>query len=257
MIAKKFNCIVTHSEWISAQFLRLRFTPSRDFDFSPGQFVSVYIPAVGSKEASEKRCYSLANSPEQARREGYELLIKIVPGGKGTEFMAGLQPGDHFKIQAPFGEFVVRSTEEVSRDLCFVATGTGIAPFQAMIQSLQAAQYPGKITLLYGARTLVELGLARSLAGVNIFVVPVLSGPEIYWAGERGHVTDYLNNLPPSWPWHKTDFYLCGNPQMTAEVYSLLTGARGVDPRRVYRENFASLGVTGVPKTKPTTKKVA
>ena len=48
---------------------------SEEFDFTPGQYVDVWVPGV----PGERRSFSMANLPGDGR---VELLIKRYPGGK-------------------------------------------------------------------------------------------------------------------------------------------------------------------------------
>src|SRR5205823_6638853 len=73
--------------------------------------------------------------------------------------------------------------------------------------------------------------------------VVALSQPTDQWKGFRGRVTDYLRSLPSDWPWHTTDFYLCGNGEMLDEVRKILLGGRGVDPRSVHLEAYFAPGL--------------
>ena len=50
-------------------------------------------------------------------------------------------------------------------------------------------------------------------------------------------MTDYLRSLPPDWAWDQTDFYLCGNGEMVAEVHKHLRG-RGVPEERIHQEVY-------------------
>ena len=50
-------------------------------------------------------------------------------------------------------------------------------------------------------------------------------------------MTDYLRSLPPDWAWDQTDFYICGNGEMVAEIRKHLRG-RGVAEERIYQEVY-------------------
>ncbi len=104
--------------------LRLRFRPEERFEFVPGQYARI------SYEEEEPRVYSIASSPN---REELELCIRRVPGGHLTPDLCDRTvKGDDLFVRGPYGdEFLLQDPSE--RDLVFVATGTGAAPFKSMI----------------------------------------------------------------------------------------------------------------------------
>ncbi|SFR35486.1 CDP-4-dehydro-6-deoxyglucose reductase [Halogeometricum rufum] len=94
------------------------------FEFVPGQYVRI------SYQDEEPRVYSIASSPN---RDGVELCIRRVPGGELTpDLCERVQPGDDLFVRGPYGDELMLS-EPSDRDLVFVATGTGVAPFKSMI----------------------------------------------------------------------------------------------------------------------------
>lgn len=231
MPAREFTCIVTETRWLTPSVLALRFeTKGRGFEFEAGQFLSLIIPAtpglslVAPTRGAPKRIrriYSFACAPEN----GYELCVKIT-GGPGPSFLAGLKVGDRFQATAPYGDFTYQP--KPGRGVCFISTGTGIAPFRAMIQS-QAfqAEPPPHALSLFGARSEGDLLYEAEFHALGVETVFALTQPEPHWRGYRGRVTDYLRSLPAEFPWHTTEFYLCGNGAMVDEVREILS-ARGV-----------------------------
>jgi NAD(P)H-flavin reductase len=104
--------------------LRLKFRPEEPFGFVPGQYARI------SYDEEEPRVYSIASSPN---REEIELCIRRVPGGHLTpDLCERAEEGDDIFVRGPYGdEFMLQDPSE--RDLVFVATGTGAAPFKSMI----------------------------------------------------------------------------------------------------------------------------
>ena len=43
--------------------------------------------------------------------------------------------GKSFKIKGPLGKFIL--PEKIDRDIFFISTGTGIAPFRSMLQYIE------------------------------------------------------------------------------------------------------------------------
>lgn len=102
--------------------LRLRVKPDVDLDFTPGQYVTLRL-------RNTPRAYSLANSPSE---DELEFCIRLVPGGKLTSgLFERVRIGEDVVVRGPNGHMVLDPPS--SRDMVFLATGTGVAPFKSMI----------------------------------------------------------------------------------------------------------------------------
>ncbi len=105
--------------------LRLRVDPDDDMEFAPGQYAAL-------RAEDTPRAYSIANAPGEPE---LEFAIRRVPGGRLTsELFTRLDEGDTVTVRGPNGDMVLRDPTE--RDVVFLATGTGVAPFKSMIDHL-------------------------------------------------------------------------------------------------------------------------
>jgi ferredoxin-NADP reductase len=130
-------------------FLRL---PAADpLRFTPGQFVSLELPAGGDRPLV--RAYSIASSPTQGDR--LEICVDRVPGGPGSQYLFGLAPGAAVNLNGPFGSFTV--TEPPAAELVFIADATAIAPIRAIVESLLERGGDTLLVVLHGARAEGEL----------------------------------------------------------------------------------------------------
>ena len=232
--AKEVICKVIQKGWLTPTVVGLRFEPSKKFNYEAGQFLSVVIPNPDSKSKVTKRAYSFS-SPDA--KYGYELCVKHVLGGIGSGFIASLNEGDTFRAFAPYGDF--RYVSSPARSVCFISTGTGLAPFRGITLSKEFRENPPRKTLLlFGARGEREIIYPGVFEKMGIEVVNALSKPTPFWGGFRGHVTDYLRSLPPTWNWHGTDFYICGNGSMAQEAVEILQHSHGVDPKSIHSEVY-------------------
>jgi len=101
---------------------RVELEPDDDFEYLAGQY-------VGLRYRGNSRAYSLASSPT---RDNVEICVRRVPGGRlSPTLCADLSVGDEVTLRGPRGDLVLDSPSE--RDLVFLATGTGVAPFKGMI----------------------------------------------------------------------------------------------------------------------------
>src|SRR5207245_9063226 len=88
----------------------------------------------------------IASSSDGNRRE---LCLNRVEGGHFSPYLFRMQPGETLEMRCPVGTFMFR---EPPRDAVLVATGTGIAPFRAMLPSRLAKDSARSVTLLFGVR---------------------------------------------------------------------------------------------------------
>ncbi|HTL12239.1 MAG TPA: hypothetical protein VL588_07115, partial [Bdellovibrionota bacterium] len=132
------------------------------------------------------------------------------------------------------------------RQVVFICTGTGIAPFRAMLLSDYFQEHaPEKAMIVYGARTDDEVLYQELFEANGVKVVNAISQPSPGWKGFKGRVTDYLRSLPTDWAWHSSDYYICGNGGMIAEVKRILTDGHGVASRHVHQEAYFTVHIPG------------
>ena len=241
MPAREYDCKVTELIWLTPTCFTLRFEPSKSFAYEPGQFLSVMLPNGDPEVRTVRRIYSFASS---GKKSGYELCVQRVQGGLGSNYLASLKPGDTIRISAPFGDFFYETHPH--RNVCMIATSTGIAPFKAMVLSEHFKKNkPAAAMMLLGVRNEKEIlfpGLFEKHGVEELHAVSQPLGP---WDGFKGRVTDYLKALPESWPWQETDFYICGNGHMIEEVVHYLIKVRGVPKNAVRQEAYFSTHAVG------------
>ncbi len=123
------------------------------FDFKPGQFVTLDLP-IHEKPNKRWRSYSIASWPDGTNV--FELIIVLLEGGLGTNYLFNeIGVGSELTVRGPQGVFVL--PEIIDRDLFFVCTGTGIAPFRSMTNHIVNNQVPHKnIFLIFGCRLLCD-----------------------------------------------------------------------------------------------------
>ena len=121
----------------------LRLAPGSSFDFVPGQFISIAMP-IGDGIV---RPYSIASSPEDS--QSLEICLNLVPGGEGSKYLFGLEPGAPLDFTGPFGAFTL-SDAPVTETVFYTET-TAIAPIRPMIRrALSAGDAP--VMLHYAAK---------------------------------------------------------------------------------------------------------
>lgn len=193
--------------------------------FAPGQFVSFEIPRAGRVPAT--RPYSIASSA--GRTTAIDLLYNHVPGGPGSDYLSGLRPGDTTSFRGPVGTFTLR---EGTRDLLFVATGTGIAPLRSMLWSLAEGGSSRRVMLIWGLRSERDLYYQDELEQLRARLprfsyVTTLSQPAGDWSGPVGRVTGLVEREVATV--ENLEAFLCGNAAMLQDIKGLLR-SKGLCP---------------------------
>lgn len=190
------------------------------FDFKPGQFVMINLP-IESK--IPYRSYSIASAPSQDNT--LELVIVLNPPGLGTPHMwEHFEVGSIVQMAGPIGKFVL--PENIDRDICFVATGTGIAPLRSMCLHILNNHIPHKnIYMVFGNRHEADILYRKEMELLQadfaeFKFIPVLSRAH-NWGGRHGYVHEVYEEIfadkRPAY------FYMCGWSAMLKEARERLT----------------------------------
>src|SRR4028118_1671665 len=122
--------IVDETQAIKRFWIQIPELPS--FDFKPGQFVTLDLP-IHEKKNKRWRSYSIASWPDGTNV--IELVIVKLEGGLGTAYLFDhIVEGSELLLRGPQGVFVL--PEVIDRDLFFICTGTGVAPFRSMVHHI-------------------------------------------------------------------------------------------------------------------------
>jgi CDP-4-dehydro-6-deoxyglucose reductase len=201
--------------------------------YKPGQFVSVRVDASGSL----RRSYSIASHPRLEAGARLELLVKLVEGGVGSRFFAGLRVGDPVCFTGPLGFFVPDAHH--AGDAVFAVTGAGIAAALPMIDEiLSRADERGRVRLFWGLRHERDLYWMERLA--HLAGAPgargrlerhvSLSAPSPAWRGLAGRITGHVLATADA----TSIYYVVGNGDMIRDVRDGLVAA-GVDRKKQIR----------------------
>lgn len=201
------------------------------FAYVSGQFVSFTAEIEGSPIT---RAYTMVSPPSG---RCFDLCLNRVTEGRLSPYLFDLKPGDEIQMTGPYGGFIFRQPVE---DSILVATGTGVAPFRAMMQDRLAQDSLHKYTLLFGVR--YERGLLyradfEELAREhpNFRFWPTLSRPEPEWRGRSGHVQAHLAEAVAER--RDVNVFICGLKAMVDDVRSLLK-SWGFERKRVIYEKY-------------------
>ena len=204
-------------------------------EFEAGQYVSIALP-----NSSDRRSYSICSGP--AKNDGFQIVLDITPNGKGVQYLTGLKIAQEIEFLAPLGVLTVPAELSSASDqpLIFVATGSGIGPFDSILEDqLQTKQNKNEITLYWGMRHEDDLFWLDEFeemmdAFPNFHFHPVLSQPSPAWSLCRGHVTDCLlvHEQPAN-----AHYFACGGHSMVPDVEDLIT-KKQIPKTNIHVEKF-------------------
>ena len=212
------------------------------FDFIPGQFITIDFP-IHEKPNKRWRSYSIASWPDGTNV--IELLIVLLDYGLATTYLFNdVKVGSELTFRGPQGVFTL--PQPVEKDLYFICTGTGIAPFRSMVHHIANHNLPHKnIYLIFGTRSKKDLlypeemkALEKKVAGFQF--IPTLSREQ--WEGCCGYVhavyeqlihqkMESGTELPPA------NFYLCGWKNMVDEAKKRILEL-GYDKKDIHLELY-------------------
>ena len=236
-VPKTLPCRISDIKLMAPDVIQvlLRLPPTADFQFVPGQYIDVIGPN------GIRRSYSLANAGLEEKT--LELHIRAVKGGAMSEYWFNrAKLNDLLRLNGPLGTFFLRETSNI--DLIFLATGTGIAPVKAMLESmgkLSPDQLPKSISVFWGGRRVEDLYMSVTAITSYLSYIPVLSRPVGIWTGFKGYVQDAL--LATTRNFTNAATYACGSDAMIHSARACLVQA-GLPSSRFYSDAFVSSGVS-------------
>jgi len=180
--------------------------------------------AVLFNDTGDSRPYSMSSAPQA---NDLRFLVRKLPGGALSEWLAQRRPGDRVRLSPPFGEFRPSFGDGPA---VLIATGVGISPFLSLLRRSVA----GRPHCLYGVRSVddaVELDLLTRTTRLQLAVSREPETPYFH-----GRVTGLLETLTLP---DEAHVYLCGCDAMINNVYDLLR-VRSVPASRIHTEVFFS-----------------
>jgi ferredoxin--NADP+ reductase len=219
------------------------------FPFEPGQYATLGLANAEGKLI--QRPMSISSSADDLSE--YEFFIRLVEGGAFTTLLwERNRIGDRINIKGPKGRFML---QDDGRTALFVASGTGLAPFMSMLDTLRDRGEQREIVLLHGVSYDHDLAWREELERLEASDFPItyvgtVSRPHHCpnWNGLTGRVETIVegqldeHGLTPE----SATLYLCGNPEMIVAVDELAQ-TRGWQPEQVRKELYWPKGKSHAP----------
>jgi CDP-4-dehydro-6-deoxyglucose reductase len=213
------------------------------FDFEPGQFVTLDLP-IHEKLNKRIRSYSIASWPDGSNV--IELVIVLLEGGAGTNYLFNqVGVGSELTLRGPQGVFTL--PEQIEKDLFFICTGTGIAPFRAMSHHILNHNIPHRnIYLIFGCRQFGDALYRQEMTALDgempyFHYIPTFSRekpdelqPHIrtgYVHAIYEELCKQQETLPPA------HFFLCGWKNMIDEAKARIQ-ALGYERKSIHQELY-------------------
>ena len=268
MDSKGYNATVIQKTLMTPNLMTLRVRPDEEVaGFKPGQYTVLGLKnsdsrietsepdaAVYEKETFIKRAYSISSA--SVEKEYLEFYISLVRSGQLTPRLFDLEQNSRVFLGSKIVGMFTLDSVPAEKDLLFVATGTGLAPYMSMIRSDLHLHKNRKFIVVHGAACSWDLGYRDELSlmdrfSENFTYIPTITQPEddVTWKGETKFIQDLLVSgviegksgakITPD----KYDVFLCGNPKMVHLVTENLI-ERGFkqhsrkDPGTIHTEEF-------------------
>ncbi len=133
--------------------------------YLPGQSVGTLIPGIdpATGKPHKLRLYSVASASEGDFGDHQTVSLCVVRHfwnnsqtgernvpGIASNYLCDLKVGDEVHLTGPVGKHFLLPADWQNRDLIFVATGTGIAPYRGMLKEMFRSGYLGRVWLYFG-----------------------------------------------------------------------------------------------------------
>jgi ferredoxin--NADP+ reductase len=225
------------------------FTTTRDdgFRFDNGQFVMIglEVPQADGSSRPLLRAYSIASANWEEQLEFFSIKV---PHGPLTSRLKDIRPGDSLLVgRKPTGTLLIHDLHP-GRNLYLLGTGTGLAPWLAIVKDPETYERFERVVLCHGVRSVDDLAYRDYIVNElprheflggqiarKLLYYPAVSRQDFTFDGrdQRGRLTTLLDSgrmasdlgLPPLDAEHDRAM-ICGSPQMLADFRGLLD-ARG------------------------------
>ncbi|MDC0354993.1 FAD-binding oxidoreductase [Flavobacteriaceae bacterium] len=208
---------ISSIEKMSSDVLKVifRLPPKSYFQYNAGQYVNLIKGTIN-------RSYSIGNKKSTSNQ--LEFFIKKYDNGLMSKYwFEEAKINDLLRVEGPLGSFFLR--EAKCENIVFLATGTGIAPIKAMLESVieeHSNFSKKKFWIFAGVRYKQDLLWEPNINNTKIEIkyIPVLSRQVKDWNGEKGYVQDIV--LKQNINLKDAQVYACGSNEMIQSAKKVL-----------------------------------
>ena len=205
-------------------------------------FIAGQFSVLGLKDSDGnliRRAYSIVSAPQDGDRKFY-IVLKYTkdiydPAMKPkalTPLLFDAKEGDRiFLSPRAVGHFTIDLVNK-SKQILFISTGTGLAPFRGLLRSHKNLLKTHKIALIHGVRNSLDLGYKDELESLvkeypnNFIYIPTVSSDDS-WTGETKRTGAILKSGVIQKAFGSdfsadTSAMFCGNPLMIKDGFEVL-----------------------------------
>lgn len=213
-------------KWHNEEHYDLKFRKPENFDFKPGQYLTVRFNYNGEVLP---RAFSISSSPTEDH-----IMFTIKKEGRVSGKLGEIDIGSEIEARGPFGLF---NLDENFKSVVFIAGGTGIAPFRSMVKYILDKDLDINIKLFYSARTEKDLLFKDEFEKINsekFSFVPAVTRDENF-KGFKGRID--LNFLKENINNFNSLFYICG-PQGFVDYIKWILNKLNIDEKMIKVEKW-------------------
>lgn len=205
------SATLIQKKYLNEQVIELKLRTQKILT-QPGQWFFIHYL---DSETPLKRAYSIADVEQEGEFSIFTFLIKLVPGGKGSELLKKADEDSSFWLEGPNGYFILRNTENPK---VFLATGSGLAPCYRMAK---AERFWAKKWFFFSVSYEKDLFYTQEIKALWIPETHISISREKVDGFEFWRIDIEKFNFPKD-----TEFYICWVPAMVKEFLAKLRGER-------------------------------
>ncbi|MCB9666952.1 MAG: FAD-dependent oxidoreductase [Myxococcales bacterium] len=203
-----------------------------EFHYHAGQWIAL------RHGADDEAFFSIASAPNAVGSGLFEVALRDY-GERSSAWLLNLLPGTAVMAFGPYGSFSRVQTQRVPT--AYIGTGTGVAPFRAMLQAQLSHQPSFEMprVILAGHRDEERILWrdefeAWDAQHVQLTYWVTLSNPASGWQGLCGYVQDHVRALAESHAFGA--YFVCGHASMVQDVSKMLVRSHGVERSAIHTE---------------------
>ncbi|MFZ1748945.1 MAG: 2Fe-2S iron-sulfur cluster-binding protein [Saprospiraceae bacterium] len=252
----KISKIVSETEDTNTFYFDIPIALKDQYQFKPGQHLTLKTMINGQEV---RRAYSICTAPSD---NIIGVTVKKVKNGLMSSFLhSNINEGDTMDVMTPEGHFVLQPDDAKSRDLYFIAAGSGITPVMSMIRSVLEDEPKSIAHLLYGSRDenniifksdldtlmqkyegqlVVKYVLSQPVEKKSGGIAGMFSKKVVEWKGPKGRINKevckkfFTENEPRNEEKH---YFICGPGDFIQNTEALLLD-RHIDKKSIHKEYF-------------------
>lgn len=125
------------------------FISEQPFTWRAGQYLHYVLSHQDADDRGTARWFTIASAPFEGR---IQLTTRIFKENTSSfkRTLGALRVDDTVEVQGPIGDFII---DDPDKDYIFIAGGSGITPFRAILMDLRHRNAPINVILMYANRT--------------------------------------------------------------------------------------------------------